>query len=142
MKNNIDALEMLEKDLEQFQVKIESWKQLLNSWMEENILMKSILSDILKNNFDQKSLEEIEEFQTKFISEDELIHSLKRDINGLDKLLSMRIFEDWQMQKFFDSKTKNLENDIHSSTTRFRILKSAFHDFQYKISAKHENQEL
>jgi hypothetical protein len=60
----------------------------------------------------------------------------------LDKLLSMRIFEDWQMQKFFDSKTKNLENDIHSSTTRFRILKSAFHDFQYKISAKHENQEL
>jgi len=83
MKNNIDALEMLEKDLEQFQVKIESWKQLLNSWMEENILMKSILSDILKNNFDQKSLEEIEEFQTKFISEDELIHSLKRDINGL-----------------------------------------------------------
>jgi HD superfamily phosphohydrolase len=132
MKNNIDALEMLEKDLEQFQVKIESWKQLLNSWMEENILMKSILSDILKNNFDQKSLEEIEEFQTKFISEDELIHSLKRDINGLDKLLSMRIFEDWQMQKFFDSKTKNLENDIHSSTTRFRILKSAFHDFNVK----------
>ena len=139
MKNNIDALEMLEKDLEQFQVKIESWKQLLNSWMEENILMKSILSDILKNNFDQNSLEEIEEFQTKFISEDDLIHSLKKDIIDLYKLLSIGIFEDQQMQKLFDSKMKNLDNDIPNSTTSFRIVKAAFRDFRHKIFARHQN---
>ena len=139
MKNNIDPLEILGKDLKEFQSKLESWNQLLNCRMEETILMKSLLSDILKNNFDQNSLEEIEEFQTKFISEDDLIHSLKKDIIDLYKLLSIGIFEDQQMQKLFDSKMKNLDNDIPNSTTSFRIVKAAFRDFRHKIFARHQN---
>ena len=142
MNNNIDPPEIPEKDLKQFQVKIESWKQLLNSRMEKNILMKSTLPQILKNNFDQNSLEQIEEFQTKFISEDELIHSLKREIHDLDKVLSIGIFEDQKTQRLFDLTMKNLDDDIGNSTTMFRILKSAFHDFQNKISGKREYQQL
>ena len=73
-----------EKDVGRFQTEIEIWKQLLNSGMEENVLLKNKLADILKNNYDQN--EEIEEFQTKVIKED-VIHSLRRDVNELDDFL-------------------------------------------------------
>ena len=73
-----------EKKIIQFQTEIETWKKLLNSGMEENVLLKNKLADILKNNYDQN--EEIEEFQTKVIKED-VIHSLRRDVNELDDFL-------------------------------------------------------
>jgi hypothetical protein len=126
-------------DVRQFQTKIEGWKQLFNPMMEENVLLKNKLADILKNDYDQNSLEEIEEFQTKFIREDELIHSLRRDVNDLDNLLYSKMFEDGKMEKSFDIKMEKLGKDIANTIIRFRILKSAFDDFQCKISSKREN---
>lgn len=128
-----------EMDVRQFQTEIETWKRLLNSRMEENVLLKNKLSDILINNYDQNSLEEIEEFQTQFIIEDELIHSLRRDVNDLDNLLYSKIFEDGKMEKSFETKMDKLGKDIANSTIRFRTLKSAFNDFQHKIFARNEN---
>lgn len=128
-----------EMDVRQFQTEIETWKRLLNSRMEENVLLKNKLSNILINNYDQNSLEEIEEFQTQFIIEDELIHSLRRDVNDLDNLLYSKIFEDGKMEKSFETKMDKLGKDIANSTIRFRTLKSAFNDFQHKIFAKNEN---
>jgi len=126
-------------NVQKFQTEIETWKQLLNSRMEENVLLKNRLSDILKNNYDQNSLEEIEEFQTQFIKEDELTNSLRRDVSDLDSLLYTKMFEDGKMGKPFDIKMDKLGKDIANSITRFRILQSAFNDFQYKISNKREN---
>jgi len=136
LKNNRDNLQM---NVQKFQTEIETWKQLLNSRMEENVLLKNRLSDILKNNYDQNSLEEIEEFQTQFIKEDELTNSLRRDVSDLDSLLYTKMFEDGKMGKPFDIKMDKLGKDIANSITRFRILQSAFNDFQYKISNKREN---
>lgn len=128
-----------EKKIIQFQTEIGTWKQLLNSRMEENLLQKSKLSDILKNNYDQNSLEEIEDFQTKFIKEDQLIASLRRDVNGLDNLLYDEMFEDGKMEKSFDTKMDKLGKDIANSVIKFSILKSAFDNFQHKIFRKREN---
>ena len=128
-----------EKNARQFQTEIETWKELLNTRMEENVLLKNRLSDILINNYDQNSLEEIEEFQTKFIREDELINSLRRDVNNLDNLLYSKMFEDGKMEKSFDTGMEKLGKDIANSITRFRILQSAFDDFQHKIFCKREN---
>jgi hypothetical protein len=83
-------------------------------------------------------LEEIEEFQTQFIREDELINSFRRDVNDLDNLLYSRMFEVGKMEKSFDIKMDKLDKDIANSVTRFRILQSAFDDFQHKISGKRE----
>jgi hypothetical protein len=127
-----------EKSVRQFQTEIEDWKKILNSRMDENVLLKSRLSDIVKNNYDQNLLEEIEEFQTQFIREDELINSLRRDVNDLDNLLYSRMFEVGKMEKSFDIKMDKLDKDIANSVTRFRILQSAFDDFQHKISGKRE----
>jgi len=127
-----------EKNVRQFQTEIEAWKKILNSGMDENVLLKSRLSDIVKNNYDQNLLEEIEEFQTEFIREDELINSLRRDVNDLDNLLYSRMFEVGKMEKSFDIKMDKLDKDIDNSVTRFRILQSAFDDFQHKIFGKRE----
>ena len=140
MKNKIARNQDNPKmDVRQFQTKIEGWKQLLNSRMEENVLLKTKLADILKNEYDQNSLEEIEDFQTQFIKEDELIHSLRRDVNDLDNLQYSNIFEFRKMEKSFETKMEKLGKDITNSITRFCILKSAFSDFQRKISSKREN---
>jgi hypothetical protein len=127
-----------EKNVRQFQTEIEAWKKILNSGMDENVLLKSRLSDIVKNNYDQNLLEEIEEFQTEFIREDELINSLRRDVNDLDNLLYSKMFEEGKMEKSFETKMDQLGRDISNSVIRFRILQSAFDDFQHKISGKRE----
>lgn len=136
MKNNRD---IPEKNVRQFQTEIVAWKELLITRMEENVLLKNRLSDILINNYDQNSLEEIEEFQTKFIKEDELTNLLRRDVSDLDNLLYSQMFEDGKMDKSFDIKMQKLCKDIGNSVTRFRNLRSAFDDFQHKIFSKGEN---
>lgn len=135
MKNNRN---IQEKNVRQFQTEIEAWKKILNSRMEENVLLKSRLSDIVKNDYDQILLEEIEEFQTKFIREDELINSFRRDVNDLDNLLYSKMFEEGKMEKSFETKMDQLGRDVSNSVIRFRILQSAFDDFQHKISRKRE----
>jgi hypothetical protein len=107
--------------------------------MEENVLLKNRLSGILQNNYDQNSLEEMEEFQTKLIKEDELISLFRRDVNDLDNLLYSKMFEEKKMEKSFEAKMDQLGKEIANSIIRFRILKSAFNDFQHKISAKREH---
>lgn len=128
MKNKIDARE-ISMNYGPFQTELEKWKQMLTSRMEENILLKSKLTYILKNNYDQSSLEEIEEFQTLFLKEDELIDSLRRDVYELYK-----IFEEGKSEKFLDTRIKDFRRDIDNSSVSFSVLKTAFNDFQKKIS--------
>lgn len=137
MENKITRnLGNLTMDVEQFQTKIEGWKQLLNSLMEENILMKNMLADILKNNYGQNSLEEVEDFQTQFIIEDEVILSLRKEINDWDNLPYSKVFKAEKMEKSFETNLDKLDKDITNSITRFRILKSSFDGFRSKISNK------
>lgn len=136
MKNNWD---IQGKNVRQFQTEIEAWKKILNSRMEENVLLKNRLSDIVKNNYDQNLLEEIEEFQTQFIKEDELINLLRRDVTDLDNLLDSKMFEEGKIEKSFYTKMEKFGKDIANSITRFYFLKSAFDNFQNKIFSNLEN---
>ena len=120
-------------EIAQFQFEIQWWKQLLNSRMEDNILLKNSLSDILKNNFDHNLLDEIEEFQSKFIREDEVIHSLRNDVNEMDSLMHEEMCKEPEITKAIDNKINNLRKSIASSTTHFLLLKFAFDGFQNKI---------
>lgn len=143
MKNKISRdQDDPEKKMRQFQDVLATWKQLLNARMEENILLKYKISEILKNNFNQNCLEEIEEFQTQFIKEDELINLLRKDVSELDNYILSKALQDGKMEKSFDAKIENLRKDIASSTSRFRASKTAFDNFQNKIFSDLENQKL
>lgn len=139
LKNEMSRHEESVEDIRQFQNKIETWKQLLESETEENVFLKNSISGILRNNYDQSSLEEIEEFQTHFIKMDELIHSLKGKVNNSADIPYIQIVEDEKAERQFFRLMKDLSRDITSFTTRFHLLKSAFNDFQQKISNRCEN---
>jgi len=127
------------KKLNRLSDEIQSWKQLLSARMEDNILLKNSLSHILKNNFDHNLLDEIEEFQSKFIREDEVIHSLRNDVNVMDNLIQEEMCEGPEITEAIDNKINNLRKSIASSATDFLLLKSAFDWFQNKICGKCKN---
>ena len=131
MKNKTTYKSNFGSELRQLQAERESWKQLLSSRTEENVLLKNSLADILKNNFNANSLEDIEDFQTQFIEQDEWIKSLKKDIIELDK-----IFEDGEIEGPLDMIVERFRRNLDSSSKKFSYLKSAFNDFQQKISGR------
>ena len=53
--------------------------------MEENLVLKDMLADILKNNFDHSHLDQIEEFQNNFINEEQVTNHLRKAIVELQK---------------------------------------------------------
>ena len=120
---------MPESKLRQLQYESDNWKHLLGFMMDENIRQKTRLSEILKNGFDRNLLEEMENFQTGFIKEDERIRLLRHELVELDKLLIREIFDDGKIIKEINIRFKNLRNNIVIAERKFGELKLAFNNF-------------
>lgn len=123
-------------EVEKMWEEIVSWKKILSCRMEENIQLKNILAEILRNNYDRNCLEEIEEFQTKFIRQDEIIDMLRKEVTNLDYLFLSKTFEDEKRRIFFAKALQRLRKDIAHSENNFRSLISSYEDFQQKICKK------
>ena len=123
----------------EMQEEIAAWMKTLSSRMEENLLLKSKLAEILRKNYDQNCLEEMEEFQTKFIDEDEITKGLRREVAVLDNLLYRKIIDGGIVGESFEGIVKKLRSDFKHSETYFRILQSTFQDFQKKACMKNKN---
>jgi len=124
--------------MEPIRNKMEEWRHLLGERMEENLLLKNKLANILKDNYDQNLLEEIEDFQNRLVSEDELIYSLRQVINELESLTESDLISDDRFSKTVHLKMVWLQKNMAFSNVRFCDLKSVFNDFQKKISASGE----
>jgi hypothetical protein len=124
-----DRDSMPELKLIQLQYESDTWKHLLGFMIDENIRQKNRLSEILKNGFDRNLLEEMENFQTRFIKEDERIRLLRHELVELDKLLIREIFDDGKIIKEINSKFKNLRNNIVITERKFGELKLEFNNF-------------
>lgn len=118
--------------IEKFHAILNAWKNILNSRTEENIRMKNKLGDILKHNYAQNHLAEMEEFQNKFIREDEVTSLLRNDLAQFDDLSSSQIFKDERMRESCEKKMKNLRDDIIQSEEHFSLLIASFDDFVKK----------
>src|SRR4026209_1512 len=94
--------------LKQLQYESDSWKDLLGFMMDENIRQKNRLSEILHNGFNRNLLEEMENFQSRFINEDERIRLLRHELVELDKLLIREIFDDGKIIKKINTRFKIL----------------------------------
>ena len=137
-KNNLPG-----NDPERLHEEIGKWRRLLNSMTEENVSLKNELAGILKNKYDKDSLEDMENFQTRFIKEDELINLLKTDVDQLYNLLHGRmskedkkISRESKIEKSFNTRMKKVRKDIDGSAVRFSVLRSNFKDFQHKLYSK------
>lgn len=112
--------------LMQLRYESETWKRSLEFMMNENVQFKYRLSDVLKNNVDKRRLDQLEEFQTSFIKEDDLIKVLRNDVAELEKSLDYSIFENDQLMKQVELKMKTIRINIHNAEKMFGKLKSAF----------------
>ena len=120
---------MSELKLKQLRYECETWKRLLSFAMEENIYLKNRLSEVLKEKFDKNLLEDVENFHTRFIKEDELIGLLRNDIAEFDSLLAREIFEDGVIGRQVERKLKKLRESIKSAEEHFGKLKLEFNSY-------------
>lgn len=120
---------MPELKLRQLQYEVDTWKRLLGFLSEENIHLKNRLSEILKDEFDKNLLEEVENFQTRFIKEDELIRLLRNNVSELSKLVVREAFEDGVLAREIANKLRDLRAEIKDTERQFGKLKSEFNSY-------------
>lgn len=123
---------MLPMKLTQLLHESDSWKRSLGFLADENIQLKDRLAQVIKYNFNKTLLEDLENFQTKFIQEDELIKLLRHDLVELDKLLIREKFEDGEIMYEINNKSGRLRNQIHHMEKQFGKLKFDFNDYILK----------
>lgn len=118
-----------ELKLKQLQFESNTWKRLLCFMMEENNHLKNRIAEILKDDFDKNLLKEIENFQSNFIKQDELINLLRNDAAELDKLLIQELFEDGKIIREINKKLKNLRNNITTIEKQCTQVKLEFNNY-------------
>ncbi len=120
---------MSKPNLKQFQDESDAWKRLLCLLMDENVSLKYRLAEVLKDKFDNNLLDEVENFQSRFIKNDGLIGLLRNDVAELDKLLVRERFEDGEIKKKVGTQLSKLRNNIETAEIQFNKLKSEFNSY-------------
>jgi hypothetical protein len=128
--NRIKPGENLEElKIGQLQIEISTWKRFLNFFRDENVCLKNRLSDILMTGFEKMLLEELENFQTKFIKHDEAINLLRNDLAELDKLLSNQKPGNQINGNTLIRKLDHFRNNIINSEKQFGQLQLKFNTY-------------
>ncbi|MBL0146246.1 MAG: hypothetical protein IPP48_11195 [Chitinophagaceae bacterium] len=120
---------MPELKLKQMQYEINTWLRLLGFMLDENVHSKNRLTEILKYKFDEALLEDMENFQTRFIKEDADIAILKKEVTALDSLLVREVFEDGAIIKAVRNKLKKVQTDMNNAEKQFSKLKNDFRSY-------------
>jgi len=115
--------------LRQFEYESDTWKRLLGFMIDENIHLKKRLVEILRSISNENLLEEMENFHSRFIKEDDLIGLLRNDVAELDKLLVREIFEDGNIFDEVIRKLNKLRNNIGNAEIQFSQLKLEFNNY-------------
>jgi tRNA A37 N6-isopentenylltransferase MiaA len=126
---NLKKGDMSDLKLKQLQYESNTWKRLLGFIMEENMHLKNRIAELLKDRFDSNLLEEVEDFQSRFVKEDELISLLRNDVAKVDRLLVREIFEDGKIIHKVNTDLKKMRNDITMAEKEFCRLKSEFNNY-------------
>ena len=119
---------MITLKLEQLRFESDTWKRNLAFMTEENIHLKSRLSEILKKKIDKTLLPSAEEFNSSFLKHDDLIKVLRNDISGFDQLLTREQFENGAIIKTVESQLEVIRNNIKVTEERFNTLKLNFYN--------------
>jgi hypothetical protein len=112
--------------LGQLKYESDTWKRLMGFLMDENVHLKNRLSEVLKANFENSLLNDVENFHSEFIRTDELIGLVRNDIAEFDSLLTREVFEDGAIVKQVE---KKLRHGVRAAEEHFGRLKSAFNSY-------------
>lgn len=115
--------------LAQLQQESDTWKRLLGFMMEENIILKKRLTEILSTKFNHNLLEDVEKFHAQFLRTDEHISLLRNELAELDKLLVREIFEDGLIIDQVNLKLKHIRGHALVAENHFGKLKASFNSY-------------
>jgi len=115
--------------LPQLTYEIETCKRLLNFITDENVHLKNRLSAVLKDNFEKNMLEEMENYLSKFVAQDELMNLLKYDLSKIEKRLWGKIHEDSEIAKDVYTGLRLLQSNILKAEGLFFQLCGDFNNF-------------
>lgn len=92
--NTLQMIQYSQYKKQQFVQEIESWKRLIVFMQQEYIFLKTQLTDIIRNDTENKILPQAELFQSFFISEESAIANLKKDIGKQEENINRASFMD------------------------------------------------
>ena len=122
----------------QQQFEQDTWKQLLGYMMEENIHLKNSITEILKDKPNRIVLGEVENFQSHFIMEDEMIRILRNDIANIEKLFADAGDGNQKMIGEINDRLQRLRESIALAGAQFNQLKIEFNQYLLQISGMDE----
>jgi 2-phospho-L-lactate guanylyltransferase (CobY/MobA/RfbA family) len=115
--------------LKQLKHETDTLKRMLSFMQEENIHLKNRLSDVLREKFDNKMLDDVEVFQNNFVKEDMVINLLKNELAETENSLQCGIIIDDRINKDFDTKIKKLRLNIDAAERDFAKITSDFNNY-------------
>lgn len=117
--------------LDQYRHENATWKRILGYLIEENIILKTRLSEILQNSIvgDNGFLDKIEYFQNQFLKEDEIFGYLKLDISEQEQLLYPEILDDPDKLSQVKKYQKKLTKELETAEKVFNTLKFEFNTY-------------
>ena len=120
---------MIDLKLKQIQHEVETWKRMLLYMQEENIHLKNRLSEVLKDRFDKKMLEVVEVFQNKFIMQDDLVNSLKKEVADIEELLHPNNNGSLNIVSPSEKSVTTIRSNLEIAEKKFAVLKTDFNHY-------------
>ena len=120
---------MIDLKLKQIEHEIETWKRMLLYMQEENIHLKNRLSEVLKDRFDNKMLEVVEVFQSRFIMLDDLVSSLKKEIAAVEETFYPKTNSAESVAHTSEKSITAIRNDLEVAEKMFAGIKTAFNHY-------------
>jgi len=113
---------------EQFRFEITTMKRILNFIVDDNIHLKHRLAAVAPG-FDQNQLEHIENFQNRFIMQDELAVLLNRQLSELNELLAKEIVLNRESLKRIKSMIARIFSNLNVAEARAKKLRKEFNNY-------------
>ncbi len=115
--------------LSSFLHEVETWKRLMDFMQSENVHMQYQLTQILKHTDTSKLLEEIEDYQNDFITEDKVIALFKHDLVKQRTTIKNELASKKDILKNTIKHHKNLRKEIELGEQQFSKLKYEFNSY-------------
>ena len=96
--------------------------------MEENVHLKNHVAEILKNGFDKKMLGMLEDFQSNFIIEDQMIGLLRNELAQIEELIYRKVSPGDRGFLQLCDKLKMLHKSTIMAENQFLKLRSDFNE--------------
>jgi hypothetical protein len=115
----------------QYDRETEAWKKILGLLQQENIVQKNRLAEILKNNtmHDGQLLEKAEQYQSRFLQQDEAFRLMFKDIGEYERLEEGISSWDKADLKRINATRNKLKKETKSLEINFTNLRSEFNNF-------------